>query len=136
MKIEEVAIKLNNREYLSEITKSEEVEARESGLVVIFGASDDLLEFRGAIDDEVGAYNGTEVYLTPDGLLSNECEDEDCPYFEKIREATKDKVTAIWDKDGYSWVIESNLPYATFDIMEDGEKYCRGIVIELPKGKE
>ena len=39
---EELAATLNGREYNHEITKEEEAEARENGLVVIFGASDDL----------------------------------------------------------------------------------------------
>lgn len=133
MTIGELARKLDGREYLNEITKEEEAEAKANGLVVCFGQFDDLLEFRGAIDDEVGAYEGTEALLTPDGLLQNECEDEDCPYFEKLRAATKEKVTAIWNKDGYLWVIESNLPFMPFDILEDGQKYCRGIVVEIPR---
>jgi hypothetical protein len=128
---EELAIRLNGREYMNEITKEEENIAKASGLVVCFGASDDNLEFRGAIDDETGAWHGTEAYITSGGLLKNECKDEDCLYFEKIREATKAIVSAIWDKDGYSWVIDSNLPYTPFDIMEDGMKYCRGIIINL-----
>ena len=122
---EELASRLNGRQYRFEISKAEELEAHASGLIVIFGASDDLLEFRGAIDDEVGAWGGKIVFITPNGLLNNECDDDDCPYFQKI------VVNAEWDKDGYSWVITSNLSYAPFDILEDGEKYCRGIVINI-----
>ncbi len=129
---EQLAQRLNGRQYGDEIAKQEEAQAKEGDLVVVFGTSDDLLEFRGAIHDEVGAWEGTEVCLTSDGLLANECH-VDCPYFEKLIETTKDKVTAIWSKDGYSWVIESTLPYAPFDILEDGEKYCRGIVLEMAK---
>lgn len=130
---EELAGKLNGREYLHEITKEEEAQAKASGLVVCFGYSDDNLEFRGAIDDEIGAWEGVEALLTPDGLLQNECEDEDCPYFEKLRANTMDKVTAIWDKDGYSWVIETTLPFAPFDVMEGTDKFCRAIVLEIPR---
>jgi hypothetical protein len=129
---EELAALLNGREYGREVYRREERLAAESRLVVAFGSSDDLLELRGAIDDEIGAYNGTTVLITPDGLLKNKCEYSECPYFHEKILKTKDTVTAIWDKDGYSWVIESTLPYAPFDIMEDGEKYCRGIVFCLP----
>jgi hypothetical protein len=66
-------------------------------------------------------------------LLTNKCADNSCPYFEKIKEATTDTIKALWDTEGYSWVYETEMPHASFDIMEDGETYCRGIVVELPK---
>lgn len=127
---EEFAARLNGREYLEEITKAEEAEAKQLGLVVIFGASDDLMEFRGAIDEEGGACGGTTAYFNADGLLQNECEDEGCPYFEKIKKSAK-TIKALWNTDGYSWTYETDIPHATFDIMEDGEKYCRGIVFSM-----
>ena len=130
---EELAARLNGREYGSEITEKEEAEAKASGLVVIFGYSDDLMEFRGAIRDESDCYESGEVHLTPDGLLINECDNKRCPYFKKIQ-LMFPKVIAVWNKDGYSWIYETELPHSSFDVMEDGEKYCRGIVVEIPKG--
>lgn len=128
---EEFASKLNGREYGEEITREEEAQAKASGLVVIFGASDDLMEFRGAIDDEIGAYEGTTAFIAPGGLLQNSSCDA-CQYFQKARDEAV-KVEAIWDKDGYSWIYKTDIPHATFDILEGDEKYCRGIVLELPK---
>lgn len=78
---EELAEKLNGRTYLNEMTEEEEQEAKESELVVVFGQSDDLVELRGAIDDELDMYDGGTIYLTKEGVLKNECEDSDCPYF-------------------------------------------------------
>jgi hypothetical protein len=128
---EELAAKLNGREYNHEITKEEEAEAKANGLVVIFGSSDDLMELRGAIYNEIG---GTDTaYLTPKGLPANKCYNDDCPYFQKILDGIKDRVTAIWDEEEYSFVYETTMPHATFDIMEEGFKYCRGIVVEMPK---
>lgn len=66
---EQLAYLLNGREYTNEITKEEEREAKNSGLLVIFGASDDLIELRGAIYDEVGAINGGEVRIGKNGNL-------------------------------------------------------------------
>ena len=43
------------------------------------------------------------------------------------------EVTAKWNPKELdcSWLIETGLPAATFDIIEEyGELYCRGIVIE------
>jgi hypothetical protein len=132
MDIHSLAALLGGREYLSEITKKEEKEAKASGLVVVFGASDDLVEFRGAIDNELGAYEGITAYLTSEGLLTNECEDDECPYFEKLQEKAS-TIKAIFGNGGYTWTFDTAIPHAVFDILEDGGKYCRGIVFELAR---
>lgn len=130
MNTKELAALLNNREYREEITRDEEAQAKHAGLVVVFGASDDLMEFRGAIHNELDAYEGTAAYLDANGLLVNECEDSECIYFIRLKRKAKN-INQIWDKDGYSWVYETDIPHETFDILEDGEKYCRGIVFSL-----
>lgn len=131
---EELAAKLNGREVGDEITEAEAKEAKYTGLVVVFGASDDLMEFEGAIRDEVGCFDGGTAYLTSEGLLENECDNEDCPHFLRLREKAT-TIEAIWNA-GCSWSYETDIPHATFDIMEDGEKYCRGIVFALADVKE
>jgi len=129
---EELAAKLNGREYRQEITKEEALEAKEGSLLVAFGYSDDGLEFHGAVNDDFSAYNGTTIALRGDGTVpSNKCEDSECPYFLAEVAACPNWIKAEWDKDGYSWVMTSNLPFAAFDIMEDGKKFCRGIVIDV-----
>jgi len=131
---EELAARLNGREYLHEMMRIDESDAKASGLVVIFGESDDLMELRGAINDESSCFGGGwATGITSKGILANECDDEDCPYFAALMDACKDKITALWYKEGYSWVYETDMPHASFDIMDDGRKYCRGIVVELPK---
>lgn len=128
---QEFAALLNGREYTKEITRGEEVQARIHGLVVVFGASDDLMEFAGAIDDELGADNGTTAYLTSAGLVQNECESRECPHFKKAKEMAA-TIEALWcAEDGYSWTYKTVIPHATFEIVEDGEPYCRGIVFAL-----
>ena len=130
MNTKELAALLNNREYREEITRDEEAQAKSAGLVVVFGAGDDLMEFRGAIHEELGAYEGTTAYLDADGLVVNECDNKHCPYARKLA-ATAKKIKAVWDKDGCTWVYETDIPHESFDIVEDGEKYCRGIVFSL-----
>ena len=130
MNVQELANLLNGREYRQEITKEEAQQAKEAGLVVVYGASDDLMEFDGVIHDELGAWNGTTAYLNEHGLLVNDCVDE-CPHFEKAKQKAR-TIKAIWHDNGeYSWTFETTISHATFDIVEDGEKYCRGIVFEL-----
>lgn len=130
---EEMAALLNGRQYRNEITKDECELAKQNNLVVVFGASDDLVEFRGAIYDEEGCYDGGEIYINGGGILpyhETNCECEYCGYEAQLEYAKLLKV--IWcEEDGYSWTYEFDLPYATFDIMDDGEKYCRGIVFSM-----
>lgn len=111
MTIYEFAEGLNGREYGREITPFEEQRAKELGFVVVFGYSDDNAEFRGAYDEEVGCFNGGRVYEDSDKY-----------------------VDAVWCDGEYAWTYNTNIPHATFDIYEYGEKYCRGIVFE--KGGE
>lgn len=126
-----LATELNGREYLKEISDAEANSAKRDGLVVVYGASDDLMEFRGAIHDEIGAYEGTVACLTKAGLVENDCEDDDCPHFKRAKQAAS-KIKAIWcDEGGPCWAYETAIPHATFEIVEDGEPYCRGIVFAL-----
>lgn len=134
---EELAAILNGRKYCDEMTKSEEKQAMEAGLVVVFGYSEDYMELRGAIEDEVGAYQGTRILVDGKGLLF--CRDDIeieahtdewlADYF--TRRAAAKTIDALWNKEGYYWIYRTDIPHATFEVMEDDEKYCRGIVFAL-----
>jgi hypothetical protein len=133
---DDLAALLNGREYGEEITKPEEDAAKAAGLLVVFGASDDLMEFRGAVHDECGAYDGTTAMVHALGVLPawedfDEKDDEDMAQAYFVNKKQAFPVAAAWDVDDYSWVISANVPCATFDILEDGDKYCRGIVIDM-----
>lgn len=131
MKKEELASMLNGRQYRDEITPDIQHALQESDLVVVYGASDDLMEFRGAIDEELGAWDGGLAYLNKDGILLNECEDDDCPHFKKLM-ANGIKVEQLWcEEPKISWTYKTDIPHSTFEILEDGETYCRGIVFNL-----
>jgi len=119
---------LDGNEYLAEINEELTKQAEKENLVVVFSQSDNLMEFRGAIYDEVGCYDGGFAYLNHDGLLENKCDDDECPhFFEQKMNAIK--IEACWgDDDDYCWTYKTDIPHETFSIMEDHEKYCRGIV--------
>ncbi len=127
---EELAQMLNGNQYGNECPNQEDKLAKENNLVIVFGYSDDNMEFEGAIDDEVGCYDGGFAYVTKDGLLQNECDYEDYSYFKKEQEKAQ-KIEAIWDTGGYSWIYKTNIPHAVFEILEDEDKYCLGIVFSL-----
>ena len=92
MNAKELAAKLNGREYLQEITRGEAELAKASGLVVVYGASDDLIEFRGAIRDEGDCYDGGTVLIDAKGVLpswdeASESEEAAQEYFERKAKA-------------------------------------------------
>lgn len=136
---DELAALLNGRAYRHEITKDEEAQAKAAGLLVIFGASYDLVEFRGAIHDEIGGYNGTTFKLCADGLLAAWPDDVDEGWSESEAEEYFTRkalgcveLEAKWDHDGFSWVIDArDLPHSTFVILDDSDNYCRGVVINM-----
>ena len=109
MTIKEWAGLLDGREYVREMTRAEELQAKEDRVVIVFGASDDLCEFRGAVYDEVGCNDGGVVNLIP-------------------------RIEAVWcDRElGSSWSYRTEIPHETFRIVEDRvDLYCVGIVFSL-----
>lgn len=133
----EFAARITGREYRSELTKEEDALAKANGLVVVFGYSDDNVEFRGANNDEVGAWNGATVRVDAYGIL---------PSWESVDKDNKAEMKEWFRRDGLrafiieafwcapdepNWTFKTAIPHATFDVMEDGEVFCRGIVFSL-----
>ncbi|NCE63706.1 hypothetical protein D1159_03710 [Pseudoflavonifractor sp. 524-17] len=134
MTVKELAGILSGREYGGEIYPLEERNAQAAGLVVVYGYSDDNVEFRGAIDDEIGAYEETTIYINKSGILyapTSECDMDECPYLNQaVKEARS--IRAVWHDEGNPcWTFETDIPHETFDICEDGELFCVGIVFAL-----
>lgn len=139
---QQLAERLNGRQYGSHITKQDQIDAKESGLVIVTGYSDDNVELYGAIREEIGAYEGTTFVLTESGPLSANLQEEirdmdDMPEDAFLREVA-DKVAghqngtrikAIYGEGEYTWQFETAIQHETFDVLEDGEKFCRGMVI-------
>lgn len=130
-KLKEFASSLDGRNESKVVTISKEIEAAKLGIVVVYGYSDDNAELSGAISDEFGCYNGGTMYLDKNGLFED-CEEE-CKYSKAAKEKCK-TIEAIWDgSDGeYAWTYETDIPHATFDVLdEEGNKWCRGIVFDI-----
>lgn len=136
---EELAAQLSGIEYPCRIDKALIAQAKAAGLVIIYGASDDLMEFDGAFRDEVGCYNGGQAKVDALGVLDRDQVDDDddeaiADYVTRSR--TAQSIEALWH-DGMSdasvpaWTYMTDIPHATFDVMDDGELYCRGIVLAL-----
>jgi hypothetical protein len=140
---ESLAALLNGRAYGEEIEKAEAAQAKAAGLVVVYGASDDLLEFEGAVYDELGAWEGVTAVVFKgargwcvapnDRTALREIEDDEAMMAAITAQKSGKMVTAVWAPAGLdaSWLIETNLPHASFDILEDDELFCRGLVLDV-----
>ena len=122
--------KVDGIEYLEE-RKNLWEEARKKGIVVVFGYSDDNIEFRGAIEDEVGCFDGRRIQVPGTnryidaifcGMLSG-------------KEVLKPSEYMTDNMEVITWVYRTDIPHETFMMYEDGEPYCRGIVFHLAKDK-
>lgn len=90
--------------------------AKNNNIVIVYGQSDDLLEFDGALYDEFGCYEGGTFYFDKDG--------------NNVKEMTRNIIQAIWcgDNTEWTWSYKTTIPHENFEMMDDGEKYCQGFV--------
>lgn len=127
MDIKEFAESISGREYgYPQFTKKEIETAKENGFVIVYGASDDLMEFDGAIYEEIGCYDGGTAWVKGERV-------SDAPIV--VGEKT---IKAIWcggetDDCGneITWTYETEIPHETFMIYEGEEPYCKGIVFNI-----
>jgi hypothetical protein len=130
------AKRINGREYRNELTEEDEKLAEENHLVVVFGWSDDLVEFRGKIHGELDAYDGVQCRIDCEGPQEvweawEEKTRADAMEFFRRENLQSSGFKAKWDHEDYSWWMTINTRHSAFDVMEDGEKYCRGIVFDV-----
>jgi len=142
MTIKEWAKKLDGREYSSEVSKDENRQMAGDGVIAAFGASDDLLEFRGAYYEEFEAWEGTAIKLwkNREGKISAVSKRQmdaldEAGDMESIKElispiiARMLAIEAVWcPDDKLAWLIKTGIPHETFDTMVEGALFCRGIV--------
>ncbi len=135
MKAEVIANRLNGRCYGDETTREIELEAKNQGIVIIFGASDDMVEFRGAINDEIGI---DDFLIDDQGILRHfdymrdefrhMREHEVAEYFRR-KPFAREVMPICHEHEG--WRFDTEIPHATFDIFDGDDLYCRGIVLRL-----
>lgn len=141
-KQEKLAQKLDGREVGSEITEQECREAKKDGLIVVFGESDDLCEFRGVFEEEFSSYKGNTYYWIEGKfrILLGESDLEECPQCNEVCPNCSQSgdgkfyVKQEWCPKGYdgSWLFTTNIPNAAeFKIYEDGSLYGNGLVINI-----
>ena len=130
---EEAAARLDGCKYGSEGWDSLWEQMKAAGLVAVFGASDDLIELRGAELDEVSAYGGGEIRFTRRGLFRPKCAHRrGCDCSDSDRQKAAPVVCEYCeDPSDASWVVSTSLPHAKFNVLESGVVLCEGIVFSL-----
>ena len=125
--IKEFAKSISGKEYgFPQFTAEEIATAKENGFVIVYGMSDDIMEFEGAICEEIGCYDGGIAWVKGNRVM-------DAPI------GVSDKsVESIWcggekDAEGreITWTYETEIPHETFMIYEKGGPFCKGIVFSI-----
>ncbi len=126
----EFARTLNGREYDCYMFTKQEIQlAKDNGWIIVTGASDDLMEFEGAMYDEGGCFDGGKVFFSKEEVWNGE---DDMSAFPNC-------IEAVWcgreilDENGnvIPWTYKTDIPHETFVVYEDGNPYCRGIVFSV-----
>lgn len=143
--IKKIAQELNNIDYydINHYLRNDiSAPLKENGIVVAFGQSDDLLEFRGAIDDEIDCYYQTKLLWLDDRFINYDDANEICGWLDdeygslfvsqikKMCENTK-YISINTDSDMYQFEYEMNFPSEQFNIIKDGEVYGVGFVFDI-----
>jgi len=101
---EQMAEMLRGRNIGSVVTEAESQLAKDNNLLIIHGYSDDGMILEGVFNEVLDCYNGKNFGF----------------------------VEAEWClHENTSWTYSSPFPHAKFDVIEDGEIYCVGIVIDF-----
>lgn len=90
--------------------------AKNNGIVIVYGHSDDLMEFDGALHNEFDCYEGKKLYFNKEG--------------NNVKKSTNNAIQAIWCSKNSEWLwsYKTTIPHENFEMMDCGEKYCQGFV--------
>lgn len=125
--LKEAASILNDNQYRKEGSREIFDTFRKNDIVAVFGYSDDLTEFRGAIHDEWGS---GKIFLDENGIIFDECGSDGCPYHKKIVKNARFEIEPLWcdENSEYSWSYRTNItPIEKFSILEMMKNIVRGL---------
>lgn len=117
--LERWAAELNNRNERNVVPAALEAV---KGLVVVYAASDDLVEIEGAMTQEIGAFNGVKLTASKTQGFFETAADESDIEFRWCDDNSGDSVCP--------WSVICNLPHRKFDILDD-EGYVSSVGVVL-----
>ena len=131
--VEKIALRLDGMSYRDDLLESVTKTIKSAGLIVVVGSSDDIMEIYGApdsfIDDE---YSGLDPHII---LASGKIIPE---YEHDGKQVVVGRIEPEWCESGnpIGWSYKTDLPHATFRVMEDDDIYCIGMVIDYSSVRE
>jgi hypothetical protein len=125
------------------MTQDELLLAKQKGLIVVYGESDDRVEFEGAIREE--GHTNPLLKDVPAGVLvlskNGKLLDEDSDLYAEYLRQNRNVIKVFYCcKDGLNWVFESDIPHETFITYDGGydeefadfdDGFARCMVFEL-----
>lgn len=124
--LERWATELNNRNERNVVPAALEAV---KGLVVVYAASDDLVEIEGAMTQEIGAFNGVKLTASKTQGFFETAADESDIEFRWCDDNSGDSVCP--------WSVICNLPHRKFDILNDEGYVCSvGVVLHIDDIRE
>lgn len=137
MKLKDFAKMLNGREYAyPQFSEKEIMIAKENRIVIIYGVSDDLMDIDGAITDETDVWRGGTVHIQIPYYVAGQMIGGGVVAGNNGQNNVL-RVDAKWCEDKTDggntipWSYYTSVPHEEFDILEDGEVYCRAIVFKI-----
>jgi hypothetical protein len=109
---------------------------------IIYGYSDDSIMVSGVTEDQADAYKDKNVWVDKEGFLpineNQNCTDAGIETISDCRKLVKRfdqsvKLQVIEDQGGWLWQYKTDWPHRVFEMKEDGDPYCKGIVFLFPK---
>jgi hypothetical protein len=121
--LKEFAAMLYGRDCQPDMTPEELLLAEQKGFVVVYGDSDDRVEFEGAIRAE--GHTNPLLKNAPAGVLvlskdGNLLDDDSALYAEYLSQNRNVIKVFYCCKDGYNWAFESDIPHETFLTFDGG----------------
>ena len=126
---EQFAMILGKRDFSEGLSDVETECAKRSGLVVVTGYSDDLIELEGAFFAEGGCFKGGDFHLkrVKGKWVLNEGRGE------------QNNISALWydrnaftdDGDPIPWTYKTDIPHASFIAANGGDPFSEGFVFDV-----
>lgn len=121
--LDEIADELDGMTYPPYISDDIRKKAKDNNIQIVYGCSDDLIEFEGAFFDELGAWipkdGDSRRYVSSKGRV----------------------IDAVWCEDGKtSWTYRTDIRHRTFRIFDEEDEdddtpYCIGIIFRAVSGE-
>jgi len=121
--LKEFATMLHGRDRQPSLSQNELLLAKKRGFVVVYGDSDDRVEFEGAIREE--GHTNPLLKNCPAGVLAlsedGELLDDESDLYAKYIKENRNIITVYYcNKNGLNWVFETDIPHETFLTYDGG----------------